>query len=434
MPSASCILPVLVVLAALGCNGQRGVAPLDESRSEISVGPIDWNQSAGVFIGIEAFHAADAPLEVPYAVDDAVDLAYLFTNELGLLAPEHTAALLSGRPHKERSRQHLDTLTQRATVMLDDVDAARVYDAVDKQLAQLGARGVLVLAIATHGYTTTGGQHVLLTADSGASMPRGVVLGEILRRQKRGRLLLFVGACRERLGSASAPDSATAMSEKFFEELRGAGGYAVFSASAPGGFAYSDDTTQNGFFTRALIATFHRQAAAHDEGCALTLGSLDSEVSQSVLARSGGRQKPEARFGGGLADLCVLEGGAEVGEISYPPQGAEVCSSDDVKFSTVKPGLFAAVLLCAHRNGVCYRQNLAPIPTPPRRKPPTSIHVQYGTPDSFDVYVALSTDRKFLNDQRETDGIPFERDTHHVVHLLGPITVTFRSPGKEPCS
>src|SRR6185436_5531043 len=230
-----CIVPLLLLLAAAGCKYQRGATPLEDAAGEIPLGPIDWDESAGVFIGIEKFHAADAPIDVDYAADDAADLAYLFTNELRLLPPAHTVVMLAGRPRKEHSRRHLEELTRQARVVLDEVDEKHVYDAIDQQVRNVGAHGALVLSIATHGYTT-GGRHVLLTADSGSAAPKGVVLGNILRKQRRGRLLFFVDACRERLTQLPAPDSPTAMTEAFFEELRG-GGYAVFSAAAPVGFA-----------------------------------------------------------------------------------------------------------------------------------------------------------------------------------------------------
>ena len=112
-----CVVPLLLLLAAAACKYQRGVTTLGSRDSEISLGPIDWEQSAGVFIGIERFHAADAPLDVPYAADDATDLAYLFTTELRLLPPAHTVVMLSGRPAKERSRQHLEELTRESRVV-----------------------------------------------------------------------------------------------------------------------------------------------------------------------------------------------------------------------------------------------------------------------------------------------------------------------------
>ena len=386
-------LLLFLIVAACGCRFQRGVTAHDVSHGEISVGPIDWDESAGLFIGIEKFHAADAPRDVSYAADDATDLAYLFTNELRLLPPAQTVVMVSGRPSKEHSREHLDELGRQARVVLDDVDAAHVYKEIEQQVAHVGTHGVFVLSIATHGYTA-GGQHVLLTAESGAVKPQGVVLGKILRQQQRGRLLLFVDACRERLAEPPLPASPSSMSEAFFEDLQGARAYAVFSASAPGGFAQSDDTARNGFFTGSLIEAFRRLAGAASDGCALTLGALASEVSGRVLARSGGRQKPEARFGGGITDLCIVDGGSEkTGEIVFPPQGATVTTSGDVAFRALRPGLFASVLLCAARNGVCYNQSPAPVPAPAQKI--SRMHVQYGTPDRFDIYVALSANRSF---------------------------------------
>ena len=161
-----CTLLLALLLAATDCTDQRGVTPTgSEVKDEhIALGPIDWDQSAGVFIGVETFHSDDPPLAVRYAADDATDLAYLFANELRLLPPSHTVLMLSGQPNKERSRQRLRELQRDTHVILDDVDAKRIGDAIAEQAPHVGANGVLVLSIATHGYTKEG-QHVLLTAD-----------------------------------------------------------------------------------------------------------------------------------------------------------------------------------------------------------------------------------------------------------------------------
>ena len=419
-----CTLLLALLLAATDCTDRRGVSPTgSEVKEPIAFGPIDWEESAGVFIGVETFHGDDPPDDVRYAADDATDLAYLFANDLRLLSPSHTVLMIAGRPTKERSRQRLRELQRDTQVILNGIDAKRVRDAITGQSSHVGPNGVLVLSFATHGYTKEG-QHVLLTADSGVSKLKGVALSDIIRWQQRGRLLLFVDACRERLTRLplSGP-SPTALTEAFFDELRGARGYAVLTASVPGGFAYSDDVMQNGFFTGALLDAFRHQAAAGADGCIVTLSDLHSEVSRSVLERSGGRQRPEARFGGGVNDLCVVDGSAPVGEIVSPHDGDSVPASGDIEIHAPKSRFYATVLLCAARNNVCFNQT----PHAALAGTKTIVHVSYGTPDRYAIWVALSTDPRLLQDENQIPGgPPLDRRTNGVVRWLGPVTVTFK--------
>jgi hypothetical protein len=187
----------------------------------LNTGPIDWQASAGVFIGVERFHpGVDSPAEVKYAADDAVDLAYLFTEELDLLPPARTVLLLSGRHHKSITQRHLADLASQATVLQemggDDSQAAKedvsvkpelIYSQIASQAQKVGPRGVLILSIATHGFTTNG-QHILLTAEASTSDPKGVILTQVIQhaQTKNGdRLLLFVDACREHSDGGPGP-------------------------------------------------------------------------------------------------------------------------------------------------------------------------------------------------------------------------------------
>ena len=119
------------------------------------------------------------------------------------------------------------------------------------------------------------------------------------------------------------------------------------------------------------------------------------------------------------------------GLLSYLFGTGIVRTSGDVDIRVRKPRLFATVLLCAARNGVCYNQTPRPVPATAE----TRVHVKYGTPDRFEIYVALSTDYKFLEGTTEfPDGPPFERRTHGLVRWLGPVSVSLPSPEKEASS
>ena len=57
----------------------------------------DAAQSTGLFVGVSRFEDASFA-RIPFAVDDAVDLAHLFTLELELVRPANIALHLSVHP------------------------------------------------------------------------------------------------------------------------------------------------------------------------------------------------------------------------------------------------------------------------------------------------------------------------------------------------
>ena len=77
--------------------------------------PFDPAASAGLFVGVRHFvDASGTPSAefspIPFAVDDAIDLAGLFVFELALLEAPRVRLLLSGEPQKPASQQTLSRL------------------------------------------------------------------------------------------------------------------------------------------------------------------------------------------------------------------------------------------------------------------------------------------------------------------------------------
>lgn len=385
---------------------------------------IDWQQSAGIFIGIERFHpGADRPVAVDYAADDATDLAYFFAKERKeqtLLSASRTVLLLSGRPRKPQSRQRLEELERDANVIHAGqnvcINASMIYGNLDRLAGQVGRNGILIVSIATHGYTV-GGQQLLLTCDSPLSQPKGVILGRMLQAlsKKSGRrVLLLVDACR-------TPHSGAAFA---FEDLDLPAGYAVLSASSPRRAARSDDAVKNGFFTCALVEGLRCGASAGSDG-KISPRELDAYVGPRVGQLSRGWQQPEGRFAGSLGDLeLVTCSTGDVATMSEPRPGSYVEISGRVKFDVLLPDLYATVLVCAAGNGTCYNQNPGFTPLPMHLGMPASIKVWYGGLDRFHVWVALTPDSAFLRDEREFASYPLELRAERTVYWLGPVDVT----------
>jgi hypothetical protein len=409
------ILWLFVALTACG-----GDAP--QSRRSVDAFPaaatetIDWSRSVGIFIGVETFRApVDAPPDVRFAADDATRLAWMFTRELpSPLRTDRTLLLLSGTPVSEESRAHLAALRKDGIGVVERFDADEVYTRVRDFAANVGENGVLVLAIATHGMTA-GGAHVLLTPDATRSEPKGVVLNHVLAAIPQGRgdrVLLFVDACREPVGSAP---------ERMFEDLRFPGRYAIFAASAPGGYARADEARGNGYFT-AAVADALTGGAKMDATGYVTPVTIAAFVSEAVRNRTRDAQRPEARFGG-LEDLQLLRPRpvTEIGRIVEPLARARVEPDATVALLVFRPDLYATVFVCAASTGRCWKQNAHPLAAPPNAI--TEIGVQYGGADSFRIHVALTADSDFLRGEADFPRVPADRRARSVVYWLNPVAV-----------
>lgn len=113
MPAARALrcLCVLTLTRPAAVTGQSGPPAPAATGSAVLEGErgFDPGQSAGLFVGIREFEDGQLATN-PYAVDDAVDLAHLFSLELQLIAPRNVALALAGEPQKDASRERLEAL------------------------------------------------------------------------------------------------------------------------------------------------------------------------------------------------------------------------------------------------------------------------------------------------------------------------------------
>ncbi len=92
----------LWVMAGVAAGSERGVALRAVPEAELQRLGFDAGESSALFVGVSQFSKDETLTPVPYAVDDAVDLAHLFVLELGLVSPGQgrVALALSGEPAK----------------------------------------------------------------------------------------------------------------------------------------------------------------------------------------------------------------------------------------------------------------------------------------------------------------------------------------------
>ena len=241
-----------------------GIVP-DAERSRIGFDPAD---SSGLFIGIREF---DDPqlAEVPYAVDDAIDLAHLFVFDLALVPATKVVLALEGEAQKVASWGRLQEL-RKAGAKVAGATRSGFYRLVGRQARTTGSRGLFVVSVASHGFSRDG-LDSLVTRDAvrddiGDTGFRVNTLLDKVADAKAPRRLVLLDACRERLTRQRGSGSASAFGRSFVEAIEQAKGQVVLAAATEDGFAYDDDERRNGVFTAAILDGLRGEAAADERG------------------------------------------------------------------------------------------------------------------------------------------------------------------------
>jgi len=292
-------------------------------------------QSAALFVGVQRFTHDTSLTEVRYAVDDAVDLAFVLAldERVRLVDPGRVVLALSGEPQKKESKQNLNALiaagaTRTAATQSD------ILVQLEEQARAAGPNGALIVAFATHGVNQEG-THYLLTASSMLRHPRETSLSEntvrdIASRSEAARSLILLDACRQRLTSDSRggePDPRSAAT--LIRRMADVTGQVVLSAAAAGEYAYDDDERHNGVFTAAVVDGLRCQAATDEHGF-ITVETLASFVEERVLIWVRKHHDASAR----RATQIDYEGAAKrmplaaCGAARQLPQPASVSSAD----------------------------------------------------------------------------------------------------------
>ena len=285
--AAGFVLLLVLLLALLPASpaftdSGRGVRPLPE-------GPwaqegFDPQQSWGIFVGVRLFPEEEHLYEVPYAVDDAVDLAHLFALELRLVEPDRVRLLLSGRPNKASTRGHLRDLEQ-AGAEVGKATRNAIAEAVDRGIQRAGAQGLLLISFATHGFSDRG-VHYLMPQDSqlrrvAATGYPSHLLFDAMARARPPRRILLLDACRPLMPGRPVHDPRTAVPRQLRDAIAKAKGEVILSAARLGGLAFDDAARGNGVFTRSILDGL-RCSASRDARGFVTIETLTDYVGRSV--------------------------------------------------------------------------------------------------------------------------------------------------------
>ncbi len=263
--ASACLLVLLALPVA--CSKppvSRSATPLRFADTS-ALPKFSRDASTGLFVGIREF-PHDNLLEVPFACDDAVDLAhrFVFNQRVALLPPRRVVLAISGSPQKETSKQWLRELEQAGVRVVRNVTADDILDLLKVQAARAGREGLFVLSIASHGFQQNGDAYILgSTSDFGSpeTALRAATIYDVAAQASRS--LIFIDACRDRVQQGSrgaAPDLKAAAPH--IRRMNRVHGQVIFYAAAPGGYAFDDPVHQNGVFTKAVLDGLNCEASA----------------------------------------------------------------------------------------------------------------------------------------------------------------------------
>jgi hypothetical protein len=278
---------LLCVFVALLCaSADAGVGRWNDVTQSKTIDP---KKSAALFVGIRDFPWDKTLAAVPYAVDDAVDLAYELTieQEPALVDPRRVVLALSGKPQKIESQEKLRKLLA-AGATPRNATTEDVLDVLESQSRSVALNGILIVAFATHGISDEGIQYLLTESSMLDHYHRTALtdaeIRETVSRNGVARSLIFIDACRERLTkdrrSGDVDPRSVATFVRAFSKISG---QVVFSAAPGGGYAYDDEERRNGVFTATVIEGLRCGARANASGF-ITVDALHSYVESHVLA------------------------------------------------------------------------------------------------------------------------------------------------------
>ncbi|MBW8874397.1 MAG: SEL1-like repeat protein [Acidobacteria bacterium] len=255
---------------------------IDEERQSQS---FQTSESRGLFVGVNTFEDHDIG-SLSFAVDDAVDLAFLFSCELELVSPERVHLALAGETKKPETADQLEWL-RTAGAQFVEARANNLQRLAFELGTDTGKSGIWILTFSTHGFSDQGQDYLaaldswlLRLAKTGISVTS---LLDDIARATTPRRLLFLDACRRRLTRNTRGAGDTGMSDSLGQAISSATGLAVLNSTTLGGYSYEDPTLGNGVFTSAIIHGLRK--GLHDDGSGfVTINSLAKYVNEEVQA------------------------------------------------------------------------------------------------------------------------------------------------------
>lgn len=276
---------------ALILAGVLALAPKGQQRSVRLVSDahpaFDPAQSVALFVGIRSFRDDETLQNVPYAVDDAIDLAYVFALDprVALVRPNRVALALSDQnPRKDLSKRRLAELKKNGATVVT-ASQSQILKILNRQAGLAGADGIFIVSFATHGFSDDGAQWLLaansLFREHNTAIPAARVL-DIVAASNATRSLILIDTCRERVQKDRSTVPEPAAAAALIQRMGLTAGQVVLYGAAAGRWAYDDDVRQNGVFTGAVLDALQCRTG-FDPGGVLTVNELSDAVERNVL-------------------------------------------------------------------------------------------------------------------------------------------------------
>ena len=275
-----------------------------------------------LFVGARTFRDDGALETVPYAVDDAVDLAYTFALDprVSLVQPQRVVLALSNPvPRKAISRRRLAELKKRGAIVAPATQS-QILKLLTRHAGAVGRNGIIIVSFATHGFSDDGAQYLLaansLLREWSTAIP-AVRVFDLVAKSDAGRSLILIDTCRERLRKGRATEPEERSAAPLLRQMALTHGQVVLYAAAAGKWAYDDDARQNGVFTSAILDGLQCRSGQDRSGL-VTIDMLSATVERSVLAWIRTNRDPSPRN----ATQVSVDGAARMMPLaicSYPP-------------------------------------------------------------------------------------------------------------------
>jgi formylglycine-generating enzyme required for sulfatase activity/uncharacterized caspase-like protein len=257
-------------------------------------------ENMGLFIGVNDF-TKDANLSrLQFAVNDAVELAYVFVFELKLIPAKNCTLLLSGTPTGRSVEQHLKQL-RLAEAVVSTADRSEILSRLEK-LRSIPAKdsSLLVCSVSSHGFIVDGRPYVMPSDGLKSRLKYTAVeldlVEDDMEQSKAGNRLLFVDACQERVAAKAIGAAVVGqeMDAAFKQAFQKATGQYKLASCSPKQLSYEFATLGNvghGVFTFALLEALRGGAAADGENL-VRLKSVEDFVSTYLAKWSRDKNMP----------------------------------------------------------------------------------------------------------------------------------------------
>ncbi|HEX7152271.1 MAG TPA: caspase family protein [Thermoanaerobaculia bacterium] len=350
---------VAVVMAIVSKGrGTRSVVPEDPAMTRARSG-FDPAQSVALFVGARTFNDDSSLEKVPYAVDDAVDLAYTFALDprVALVQPKRVVLALSDEaPRKEMSKRRLAELRRRGAVVAPATHS-QILKLLAQQAGTVGAGGIFIVSFASHGFSEDGAQYLLasnsLFQERNTAIPAARIF-DLVSKSDASRSLILIDACRERVRKHRSGPAEGLSAAPLIRRMGLTEGQVVLYAAAAGKWAYDDDARQNGVFTSAVLEGLQCRTG-NDRSGMVTVDALSATVERRVLTWIRTNRDPLIRN----ATQASIDGAARMMPLAVcsnpppsdlPPPEPEVAGPSAPLPSVGRPSLQPFLETC-RRNG-----------------------------------------------------------------------------------